>query len=444
MEHKESELLVYSPVVNARINYIFQLILGELVGIDYHLVTDNLLFNSFQGAKLNYSASQIEDSIQIVPAGLLDEKGINSHQLRFIHYTDHKVPFPVYHKNADFPFDLFSAAFFMVTRYEEYLPYIQDNYGRFSALSSIAVQNDFLHIPVVNRWADDLGRLLKTKFPQVELRDKEYTFLPTIDIDAAWAYKNKGLIRTIGGCFKSLLTGDFSDFRRRLKVLSGLANDPFDTFELLKELHQNLDVKPFYFILFAGYGLNDKNIPTNNAAFQVLVKSLADYARIGIHPSYASNSNPELLEEEIGNLSAVLHMDIRASRQHFLKISMPATYRNLIENDITDDYTMGFAARPGFRAGICSTFKWFDLESEVVTNLKIHPFAIMDGTLRDYMLVDASEAMNHIQPLIDEVKNANGTFISLWHNESLSDENRWKGWVDVYKELIYSASDNNK
>jgi hypothetical protein len=64
----------------------------------------------------------------------------------------------------------------------------------------------------------------------------------------------------------------------------------------------------------------------------------------------------------------------------------------------------------------------------------------MDGTLRDYMLVDASEAMNHIQPLIDEVKNANGTFISLWHNESLSDENRWKGWADVYKELIYSAS----
>ena len=133
-------------------------------------------------------------------------------------------------------------------------------------------------------------------------------------------------------------------------------------------------------------------------------------------------------------------MDISASRQHFLKIAMPATYRNLIENDITDDYTMGFAARPGFRAGICSTFKWYDLESEVVTNLNIHPFAIMDGTLRDYMKVDASEAMNHIRPLIDEVKNTNGTFISLWHNESLSDEGRWKGWVDIYRDLIHYAT----
>lgn len=440
MELKSSDLLVYSPVANARINYIFQLILKNLLGVNYHIVNDFALFQSFQGARINYSVTPLDGSVHIIPAGLLEEKGINSHQLRFVFFTDHKVPFPVYNKNADYPFDMFSAAFFIVSRYEEYLPYIQDNYGRFSAFSSIAVQHDFLHIPVVNRWADDLGRLLKTKFPQIEFANKEYTFLPTADIDAAWAYKHKGLIRTIGGCLKSLGSRDFSDFRRRIQVLSGFDNDPFDTFGILKELHQNSVTRPFYFILFAGYGLNDKNIPTNNIAFQVLVKSLADYANIGIHPSYASNSNPALLEDEIRKLSAVLHMDISASRQHFLKIAMPATYRNLIENDITDDYTMGFAARPGFRAGICSTFKWYDLESEVVTNLNIHPFAIMDGTLRDYMKVDASEAMNHIRPLIDEVKNANGTFISLWHNESLSDEGRWKGWVDVYRDLIHYAT----
>lgn len=441
MELKSSDLLVYSPVVNARINYIFQLILKDLLGVNYYIVNDIALFHSFQGARINYCVAPVDGTIHIIPTGLLEEKGINSHQIRFAHFTDHKVPFPVYSKNADYPFDMFSAAFFIVSRYEEYLPYIQDDYGRFSAFSSIAVQHDFLHIPVVNRWADDLGRLLKTKFPQIEFKKREYTFLPTVDIDAAWAYKNKGLIRTIGGCFKSLASRDFPDFRRRIQVLSGLADDPFDTFGILKDLHQDSSIRPYYFILFAGYGLNDKNIPTNNVAFQVLVKSLADYARIGIHPSYASNSNPALLEEEIRKLSAVLHMDITASRQHFLKISMPSTYRNLIENDITDDYSMGFAARPGFRAGICSTFKWYDLESEVVTNLNIHPFAIMDGTLRDYMKVDASEAMNHVRSLIDEVKVANGTFISLWHNESLSDEGRWKGWVNVYKELInYAAS----
>lgn len=440
MEHKESELLVYSPVVNARINYIFQLILRDLLGVDFHIISDIDIFQSFQGARINYSVNTVDGSVHIIPAGLLEEKGINSHQLRFVHFTDHKVPFAVYNKNADYPFDMFSAAFFMVSRYEEYLPYIQDDHGRFSAFSSIAVQHDFLHIPVVNRWADNLGRLLKTRFPHLEFHKKEYTFLPTVDIDAAWAYRNKGLIRTIGGCLKSMAARDFSDFRRRIQVLSGFANDPFDTFGILKELHQNSAIRPYYFILFAGYGLNDKNIPTNNVAFQVLVKSLADYARIGIHPSYASNSNPALLEEEIGKLSAVLHMDITASRQHFLKISMPMTYRNLIENDITDDYSMGYAARPGFRAGICSSFKWYDLESEVITNLNIHPFAIMDGTLRDYMKSEVSDAMNYIRPLIDEVKNANGTFISLWHNESLSDENRWKGWLDVYKELIHYAT----
>jgi len=45
-----------------------------------------------------------------------------------------------------------------------------------------------------------------------------------------------------------------------------------------------------------------------------------------------------------------------------------------------------------------------------------------------------------IKFIIDKVKKVNGTFISLWHNESLSEKWRWKGWRIVYDRLLEYAS----
>jgi hypothetical protein len=134
-----------------------------------------------------------------------------------------------------------------------------------------------------------------------------------------------------------------------------------------------------------------------------------------------------------------LNRDITKSRQHFLKLDLPTTYRNLINLDIRDDYTMGYALLPGFRASICDPFPFYDLDLESETKLIIHPFTVMDGTLRDYMNLGIEEAISSIHKLIDEVKAVEGTFISLWHNESLSDQQRWKGWRNVYESMIRYA-----
>jgi hypothetical protein len=47
--------------------------------------------------------------------------------------------------------------------------------------------------------------------------------------------------------------------------------------------------------------------------------------------------------------------------------------------------------------------------------------------------------MDVIRPMIKEIKAVNGTFISLWHNESLSNDKRWIGWHQVYEEMIKEA-----
>ncbi len=78
-----------------------------------------------------------------------------------------------------------------------------------------------------------------------------------------------------------------------------------------------------------------------------------------------------------------------------------------------------------------------DLEAE--TKLKVHPFAVMDGTLKDYLNTSTDEAIEIIEKLIIEVKKVNGCFISLWHNESLSNQGKWKDWLEVYKHLLKKA-----
>lgn len=440
----QNKILIYTPVVTPRVRYIFDLLLGDLLGLNFEFTADVSLYQACQGPVMCYDVQSLRRSeeVFIMSAGLLTEKSINSHQFGFIDFEGSRAFYAVYGKSADLPFDLFSAAFYLVTRYEEYLPHMRDEHGRFSASSSMASQQGFLRTPVVNRWALALGRLLKNKFPEINLHPTTYRFIPTIDIDAAWAYKNKGWMRILGGYIKDLLSGDFAEIRMRTRVLAGEQRDPFDTYGLMHKMHSEHGLKPWFFILFAEYGLNDKNIPVNNTAFQTLVKALADFAHIGIHPGYASNDNPETLKREINQLSGVLKREITASRQHFLKLSLPYTYRQLIEQDIQMDFTMGFAAEPGFRAGICSPFLWYDLEAEVITNLRLYPFALMEGTLRDYMKMEGTEAVKVIEQLIHEVKKVGGTFISLWHNESLSDQKRWKGWVKVYEQMLNMAALN--
>lgn len=418
---------------------MFRLYFHELLGLELEMTDNAEEFLLAEGAKVSYAQQPLKDELFFYSRHLLFETGISEQNISVFDWDGNPVFFAS-GKTSALPFDPFAAGFYLVSRYEEYLPHIRDSNDRFDAHNSLAYQHRFLDQPVVNQWAEMIRKKLSEKYPELKFPVRNYRFEPTIDIDNAYAYLQKGFMRTVGGYAKAFLNFDFEDIRMRTRVLARARKDPYDTYAYQLELQKKYSLKPIYFFLVGDYGVNDKNLSTQNRRFRELIREISDYAEVGVHPSYGSNKTPSRLQSEISRLRNILHCDITKSRQHFLMLKFPNTYRNLLDLDISDDYSMGFANEIGFRAGICTPFNFYDLDLESETTLRIHPFAAMDATLNLYMNLSPEEATLKVKQLIAEVKKVNGVFTSLWHNETLSDEKQWKGWKNVYENIVEEAT----
>jgi len=425
---------VFVSRLTPRIEYAFDVIFSSVFKIDFQFYQDSEKFDALKGVKINYSKTERPGAFHLKPFGLLTEREIITQKIA-IQFKE-GIPIFFSQKNTDFDFDIFAATFYLVSRYEEYLPHKTDNLGRFDYQSSLAFQHGFLQKPVVNYWAKWLFQKLKLKFPDLSFKKPKYSFIPTIDVDNAFAFKEKGFVRTFGAYARSMITRDIADLKIRTKVILGKEHDPFDVFEKVIELEKKYNLKQILFFLLADYDVNDKNVPASNKAFQKLIKHVNDYVDVGIHPSFASNQNNNKLKIEIDRLIKITHRNVTKSRQHFLVIKFPTTYRNLIDEGITDDYSMGYPQSFGFRASIANSFKFYDLEQERISNLMVHPFYAMEATCLYYKNQSAEEAKNSFFEIIDEVKKVGGEFYLLWHSDTLSGFGQWNGWENLYQQII--------
>lgn len=431
-------LLVYSHKITERVKYSFDLLLTNLLGIPVEFTSDKALFATSDSPKINYSTEPIADELFFYAAGLLHERGIKDHEIHVKPFEETIGFFGTNEKSA-WPFDVFAASFYLVSRYEEYLPFLRDEHNRFPATESIAMKNGFLEDPVVNIWALKLKGLLKARFRGLKFVEYTYHFTPTYDIDIAWAYLHKGLIRSVGGFGKSLLKLNFKDFYLRATSMLGIGSDPYFTYDYIKSLQNQFAFNPIYFFLMGDFDKYDKSTSYTVTPFQSLIKEISDYAPIGIHPSYASNSNGSKVSIEKKRLDNILHRNITRSRQHYLMMTMPDTYQQLIDVDISEDYTMGYSSVMGFRAGICTPYRFYNIRLEYAAPLTIFPFAIMDASLKYYKKLPPGEAAEATHTIIDKVKKVNGNLITLWHNNSFCEQFEWKGWRKAYEEIVRYA-----
>ncbi len=418
------QLLVYTVNITCRKEYIFNFLLEYILGIPYQLTNDINEFSNYDGPKFSYSTSPLGTEIHFLETPLLSETGITITELTFINYDNYEVPFPI--DSSLFPFDIFAASFYLVSRYEEYLNPERDNHGRFEAKSSLAFKHGFLARPVVDEWAFKLLEILKRTFPETKYKIRNFVFQPTLDIDNAYYIKSERFLRRLLKTGKLILTKNWRT----------LFADPFDVYQKVKAWDKKFSTKTMFFILMNNKHLYDSRESKKNKLFKDLVPQIGKDFVLGLHPSYLSNENKEELSLEKADLEEIISERVYISRHHYLKLLLPDTYKALLENNIKEDYTMVYADLPGFRASTCSPFLWYNLSEERVTNLFIQPTAVMDQTLRRYMNLSANEAIEVIRELMQNVKSVQGTFVSLWHNESISDFGVWKGWEKVYIEML--------
>lgn len=430
-------MLVYCHKITPRVRYIMKLMLGQILGFEFLITNSEEEFKKEAGPKLAYSGKTELGGLSIVPHGLLFEDEISGISPDFA-MRDGKPRLCLVVGGA-MDMDPFAAAFYLVSRYEEYLPFKPDEHGRFTASQSMAYNNGFLTEPVVDQWAYDLLELIQANYPNCKIVKREYNYISTIDVDNAFAYKAKGSLRTAGGFAKDAVGLRLSNSMKRIKSVSG-AKDPFDTYDYQLELKQKYRFESIYFWLFAEFGQHDKSASPGNQKFRELIRSVSDNARCAIHPSYASHESVKVLEKEVNGLSEVVHRTIDTSRQHYLKMSLPLTYSKLLSVGIRHDHSMGYATDFGFRAGTCTPHYFYNLEDEAETQLMIHPFSVMDVTGYDYHKKTTDEVIEMITDIITKVKLVKGTFISVWHNRTFSElEPEWKGWNSVYEKMVETA-----
>ena len=426
-------MIVYSHTTTPRLHYVLDF-LSSYYGAEFIVTTNLQEYEKAEGVKINYTPQPLSmDTLWIEPQGLLFDKGVRQQAIRVFHHTNGYKAF--YRAHGHIGFDLLSALFFLLTRYEEYGAHPHDPYGRYAYQASVAYKEGFLYQPLVNTWLEDFRKVLQ--LPTNNLQHPTSNFQPTYDIDIAWSYKNKEAWINRGGMIKSLLRGDLKGVKERRAVLEGRAPDPYDSYVFLDNLHQQYGLKPIYFI-HVGQKRNryDKNIKTDHPEFRKLVKSLAAKYRVGLHPSWASNSEPHLLATEKGVLEEMIGQPVTLSRQHYIMWELPQTFRKLLALGITDDYSMGYGSINGFRASIATPYYWYDLEREAPTALRLHPFAFMDANAFFEQQQTAEQSLKELLVYYNAVREVNGELLTIWHNTFLGTDPLFKGWREVYAQFL--------
>jgi hypothetical protein len=428
-------ILVYCRHITERHRFIFGFILEDILGMNCNFTSDVQEFLNYSGIRFSYGPEPAGIGLHFGSHGILDETGVREQDTAAFRWEGLPMFFPVGHPSA-LPFDPYAIAFYLVTRYEEYLPFKADGHGRFPATASIAHREGFLDLPLVDILAEQVKILIRIHFPKAQFPLRPFRFIPTFDIDIAFAHLGKGFPRAAAAWVKLLITLQLGEISERIKTISGKMTDPYDNFAWQQEITALYGLGPKYFVLLGDFGEFDRNTSFRNRRFQKLIHCLSKYADLGLHPSYKSYMKVDLFMKEKTRLEEIIGKPVNSSRFHFLRLKFPESFRILDKAGITNDYSMGYSNFNGFRASTCTPFYFYDLGKEEKTDLLLHPFIFMDSAMIDHLDYSPGQAVSEAGKLVRRVTESGGEAIGIWHNYALSDKNQYAGWKKAFEMIL--------
>ena len=327
--------------------------------------------------------------------------------------------------------DIWASVYFMLTRWEEYVNPTRDEHGRFPASASTALKHNFLHLPVVNLYAELLNEMLRNigYYPEDDENCNdgndilEKTLIPTHDIDIL---QSNPKWKSIGGDI--LKRHDLKMALHRLFTF----RDPLDGYDYLMDKSEHIGTKSIFFFMAADHreGYSDNYL--NTKKFTETIEKIKKRGHIiGFHAGHGTADNPERYTEELQLLRQHTGVDITFSRQHFLKFDMPNTFNMLEANGITHDFSLGYSDSEGFRCGTGNSYQVFDFLARKTLNVREVPLIIMDSTLNHTKHLSTAQAEELFENYIP-----NYTPVSILFHNSSFDNYTWKGWKKLYDKII--------
>lgn len=423
-------MLIYCSHTTNRLQYI----VNELFDASVQVTTNLQQALQSNEAVLNYSIENIANSfLQIAPVHLLFEEDIKPQPITISYWQNEPIFFET---QGTIAFDFLAATFYLLTRYEEYLSFAKDEHQRFTHVNSLAYQHQFLHKPLINVWID----LLQKQFPALAFKQHQFSFTPTYDVDIAYQYKHHGFVKNVLQLGKLILSSDFKEAINLLKTITQKKEDDFDIFNEIEKLHNELNLKPIYFLMYLQQqAAFDKNLLFNNVALLSLYAKLKSYTQLGLHQSFRAGQqqmqgNGELFAQELN--TAQKQFSITKSRQHYLMLKFPNTYQTLLQQGITADYSLGYSGVNGFRASYCHCFYWFDLSKNKTTALLLYPFVVMDNVPINKLNQTPHQSLQEFEDYVKTVKKYNGIFIAVFHNHFINKGIQGKPWLNWHNNFL--------
>lgn len=352
-------------------------------------------------------------------------------------------------------FDLFAEIFWCISRYEEVQwqienggiasiekqhnkptrkPATSDKHGRYPAHESLLYEMRWLQEPVVDKLVWLFGYFMNKQPVDV------FEIIPTADIDMALRYGGRSLFTQVGSflrdCFfkPSLLIERFSALF--------LGKDPY---QIDKETIPFLQQFAQYKLFFLFHNQRDsRNKQIELSALNDEIKRCLDgensnhtniHENWGIHPSWQEKNNAMKTQTawrtEVESFNQAVGYAPKHSRFHYIHLHMPYSYNILQNLGITHDWSMGYPDEVGFRAGTSKPYIWYDLISESISHITVHPFCIMDVTCKNYLSLNHDTSIQYANSLKQKLQSVSGTFCFVFHNESVSESYPWVGWKNT-------------
>ena len=402
-------LLIYSPKVTNRLQYTLDFIFKQYFGIEYELTDRIEATPNPDITRISYSFEKPAGYYSIFQNGLLSASDIKVQQL----FVSRESDIPIFFQTTehyDLKFDLFSCVFYLLSRYEEYLPHKKDEHGRYLPSNSILSKKEFNFTPIIETWLIYFKeRLLKIN-PALLFKEYKFEYQPTLDIDNAFKYSGRNWFKHPPNFFK----------QQGIRVLFNKEKDPYDTLDFITDEANGLLLKPIFFFLLSDKTEKDSTVSPRSAHLKLIIQNLStENKTIGIHPSYSSFEEKSI-QKERALLEELSGSAITISRQHFLKIHFPHYFRGLIDAGIRIDYSLGYPDIPGFRAGFSREFPFFDLEKNETTSLILQPFSWMDATFEYYQTTNYIENQQKIILLITQLKKIKAKLVTIFHNDLIA------------------------